>query len=54
MKEGTIAAEGGWRVYSSGPGLYVSLLLRHALGRSRYFGERVDKPVLSQIRIAVR
>jgi len=54
VKEGTIAAEGGWRVYSSGPGLYVSLLLRHALGRSRYFGERVDKPVLSQIRIAVR
>jgi cellobiose phosphorylase len=47
-KEATIAVEGGWRIYSSGPGLYVSLLVRHALGRWRVFGERVDKPVLSR------
>ncbi|HEY4139280.1 MAG TPA: cellobiose phosphorylase [Casimicrobiaceae bacterium] len=46
VSEGTIAVEGGWRIYSSGPGLYVSLLLRHALGRWRVFGKRVDRPIL--------
>jgi cellobiose phosphorylase len=51
VKEATIAVEGGWRIYSSGPGLYVSLLIRHALGRWRVFGERVDKPVLSRTRV---
>ena len=28
---GCVPVEGGWRIYSSGPGLYVNLLLRHAL-----------------------
>ena len=46
VKDGTVAVEGGWRIYSSGPGLYVSLLIRHALGIRRAFGDRVDKPVL--------
>jgi 1,2-beta-oligoglucan phosphorylase len=32
VKTGTIAAEGGWRIYSSGPGLYVYILIQHALG----------------------
>ncbi len=45
-RAGTIAVEGGWRIYSSGPGLYVNLLIRHALGIRRVFGDRVDKPVL--------
>jgi cellobiose phosphorylase len=45
-RDGTIAVEGGWRIYSSGPGLYVNLLIRHALGVRRHFGDRVDKPVL--------
>jgi 1,2-beta-oligoglucan phosphorylase len=46
VKAGRIAVDGGWRIYSSGPGLYANLLLRHALGRRRYFGERIAAPLL--------
>jgi len=46
VRAGTVAVEGGWRIYSSGPGLYVSLLIRHALGVRRAFGNRIDEPVL--------
>ena len=46
VREGTVAADGGWRVYSSGPGLYVNILICHALGLRRRFGERVVAPVL--------
>ena len=45
-RDGTIAADGGWRVYSSGPGLYTNLLLGYALGIRRHFGERRINPVL--------
>jgi cellobiose phosphorylase len=41
VKAGRIAVDGGWRIYSSGSGLYANLLVRHALGRRRYFGERI-------------
>ena len=46
VKAGTIAVDGGWRIYSSGPGLYTNLLLSHAFGIRRRFGERVVEPVL--------
>jgi 1,2-beta-oligoglucan phosphorylase len=46
VRDATIAVEGGWRIYSSGPGLYVNLLIRHALGMRRHFGDRVNQPVL--------
>ncbi len=46
VEAGEIAADGGWRIYSSGPGLYTNLLLRHALGTRRHFGERIVAPVL--------
>ena len=46
VREGTVAVEGGWRIYSSGPGLYTNLLICHALGLRRWFGERVVAPVL--------
>jgi cellobiose phosphorylase len=46
VRAGTIAVDGGWRIYSSGPGLYTNLLLCHALGIRRWFGERVTRPVL--------
>jgi cellobiose phosphorylase len=45
-REGTVAAEGGWRIYSSGPGLYTNLLLCHALGLGRRAGRRTPAPVL--------
>jgi cellobiose phosphorylase len=41
---GAVAVDGGWRVYSSGPGLFVSLLLTEALGLRRRFGERTFEP----------
>ncbi len=53
-RAGTIAVEGGWRIYSSGPGLYVNLLIRHALGVRRVFGERVNEPVLPSALDALR
>jgi len=40
-KTGEIAVEGGWRIFSSGPGLYVSLVVQHALGAKRRFGKRI-------------
>jgi cellobiose phosphorylase len=46
VSDGTIAVDGGWRIYSSGPGLYVNVLIRHALGVRRRFGARVVEPCL--------
>jgi 1,2-beta-oligoglucan phosphorylase len=46
VRDGTVAVDGGWRIYSSGPGLYTNVLLSHALGIRRRFGERVVEPVL--------
>jgi cellobiose phosphorylase len=45
-RNGTVAFDGGWRIYSSGPGLYTNLLLGHALGIRRSIGERRVAPVL--------
>lgn len=46
VKAGSIPVDGGWRIYSSGPGLYTHLLLAHAFGIRRRFGERVGEAVL--------
>ena len=46
VKDETIAVDGGWRIYSSGPGLYTNMLIRHALGIRRDFGKRILKPLL--------
>jgi cellobiose phosphorylase len=46
VKRGDIAVEGGWRIYSSGPGLYLNMLLRRAFGRRRWYGEDVGAPLL--------
>lgn len=46
VKRGEVAVDGGWRIYSSGPGLFTNMLLSHAFGRRRFFGESVAKPVL--------
>ena len=46
VKAGAVAVEGGWRIYSSGPGLYTNLLIRHAFGIRRHFGERIVQPLL--------
>jgi cellobiose phosphorylase len=46
VRDGTIAVDGGWRIYSSGPGLYVNVLIAHALGVRRQFGVRIVRPCL--------
>jgi 1,2-beta-oligoglucan phosphorylase len=46
VKAETIAVDGGWRIYSSGPGLYVNMLIQHAFGVRRHFGERIVEPCL--------
>ncbi len=44
--EGRLPVDGGWRIYSSGPGLYVNLLIAHALGVRRQFGRWIVSPCL--------
>jgi cellobiose phosphorylase len=46
VAEGAVAVDGGWRIYSSGPGLYIGVLLGHAFGIRRHFGERIARPLL--------
>jgi cellobiose phosphorylase len=46
VRNGKIAVDGGWRIYSSGPGLYANVLIRLAFGRRRSFGERIASPLL--------
>jgi len=46
VSERTIAVDGGWRIYSSGPGVYVNVLVGHALGVRRRFGTRIVTPTL--------
>jgi len=53
VRAGTIAADGGWRVYSSGPGLYAYILIQHMFGLRRRFGKRV-KPGLPAFRGKLR
>jgi cellobiose phosphorylase len=38
-----VAVDGGWRIYSSGPGIYVALVIQHALGVRRRFGKRLAR-----------
>ncbi len=39
VKAGTIGLEGGWRIYSSGPGIFTGLLICSGFGRRRLWGE---------------
>ncbi len=40
VRTGGVPADGGWRIYSSGPGLYAYILVQHVFGLRRRFGER--------------
>lgn len=46
VKAGDIAVDGGWRIYSSGPGLYTKSLIGNIFGFKRQFGQRIRKPLL--------
>jgi cellobiose phosphorylase len=50
VKANAIPVDGGWRVYSSGPGLYANMLIRHAFGLKRQFGKRIVSPGLRKSR----
>jgi len=43
---GTIALDGGWRVYSSGPGIALGLIVRHFLGLSSEAADVIIDPVI--------
>ena len=43
---GKIGVHGGWRIYSSGPGIFLSLVLNRMLGIRRHYKHIVIDPVL--------
>ena len=46
IKRGDCEAKGGWRIYSSGPGIYLRLVVEKLLGLSRRFGDVCINPAL--------
>jgi cellobiose phosphorylase len=49
VKAGTVGVEGGWRIYSSGPGIYTSILVCDVLGLRRRWGKRAVHPLLPTV-----
>jgi len=46
LKLGRVGVKGGWRVYSSGPGIYLNQLISNVLGLRLAFDDAVFDPVL--------
>lgn len=46
LKEGTVGVKGGWRIYSSGPGIYLNQLISQVLGIREYVDHLELDPVL--------
>lgn len=46
LKAGKITLKGGWRIYSSGPGIYMGLVVWHLLGLRTEFGKTIIDPVI--------
>jgi cellobiose phosphorylase len=46
LRRGEVPVDGGWRIYSSGPGIYTSLVLRQLFGLRRRFEQVVFDPIL--------
>lgn len=46
LRRGEVPVDGGWRVYSSGPGIYANLAVRHLFGLRRRLGFVEFDPVL--------
>jgi cellobiose phosphorylase len=46
IKKFKVGIKGGWRVYSSGPGIYINQLLTNFLGIRRMFNDILIDPVL--------
>lgn len=47
LMQGNVPVNGGWRVYSSGPGIAIGLIVRQWLGLRRDYDRLVFDPVLS-------
>ncbi|MDP4097670.1 cellobiose phosphorylase [Paenibacillus sp. P96] len=46
LRSGTVPVKGGWRIYSSGSGIYMNQLISNCLGIRRHGEELVIDPVL--------
>lgn len=46
IKEGKVLLKGGWRIYSSGPGIYMGLIVWHLLGLRTEFDKTIIDPVI--------
>ncbi len=46
LKQGKVGALGGWRLYSSGPGIYIGLVINRLFGIRRSYGRVIIDPVL--------
>jgi len=46
LREGKVPVKGGWRIYSSGPGIYMNQLIANVLGIRQWEGDLVIDPVL--------
>lgn len=46
LMKGDVRVKGGWRVYSSGPGIFIRLVVENLLGLSRYHGDLLIDPVM--------
>ena len=46
IRSGRVGIKGGWRVYSSGPGIFLNQLISNVLGLRRFYGDMVFAPVL--------
>lgn len=46
LARGGVPVDAGWRIYSSGPGIYTSLVIRSLFGLRRYFDQVEFDPVL--------
>ena len=46
LKAGKIMVKGCWRIYSSGPGIYMGLVVWHLLGLRTEFGKTIIDPVI--------
>ncbi len=45
---GKMTLRGGWRVYSSGPGIYIGIVISHLLGLRIRWGKVIIDPVMPQ------
>lgn len=46
IKTGSFTLRGGWRVYSSGPGIYIGIIISRLLGLRNEFGNTIIDPVI--------